>query len=157
MYRWLACIFVYGAYSHFQHTSNKALDYADHWILLSNHFMLFGVLLGGCTMHLIYQASFGVQVSLVLLVLTYSKSQADPYQLKYFIIGICYSLIWMLLRVWTAKSWGYGVGMEVDGIPYQGVEKTLECWNCSYIEFALYPLAWLTIECVGLCDAKRIL
>lgn len=157
MYRWLSLSVLFGAYSHFQYISDKFLDYSDHYILLTNHLMLLGVLLGGCMMHIVYQACFGLQVSLILLVLSYSKSQRDVYQLKYFIIGIAYSLLWVAIRVWTQKSWDYGVGTAVDGLQYLGVEKTLECWNCSYIEFTLCPLAWFAIEFVGWCDAHRIM
>lgn len=156
MFKWLACTVIYGAYSHFQYISERFLDNSDHYILITNHIMLLGVLFGGCLMHVIYQTSFGIQVSLILLVLSYSK-QRDSYQLKYFFIGIAYALLWTGLKVWTSKSWDYGAGTLIDGVQYFGVEKTLGCWNCSYIEFTLYPLAWITIELVGICDATRIM
>lgn len=61
-------------------------------------------------MQLLYQVSFGVQVALILLTLSFSRLQPDKYELKYFLIGIGFSVLWMLLRVWTSKTWEYAAG-----------------------------------------------
>jgi hypothetical protein len=92
------------------------LDQADYYILLTIHIMLLSVIIGGCIVHLIYQTTFGVQVSLVLIILSFSRSQPEIYELKYFLIGISYAFLWVLLRIWTTKSWDYGTGTEIVGL-----------------------------------------
>jgi hypothetical protein len=124
---------------------------------MTNHIMLLSVVMGGCIMHLVYQTAFGVQVSLVLIILSFSRSHPEKYELKYFLIGIAYAILWALLRMWTTRSWEYGIGTEIAGVQYLGVVKTLECWNCTYGEFSLYPLTWLSIHIISIIEARRII
>lgn len=35
--------------------------------------------------------------------------------------------------------------------------SSLECWNCTYREFALYPTAWLVTHLVGVSEAQKVI
>lgn len=132
LYWWLAVGVIYGGYFHFKNVKSAALDLADHYTLLANHIMLIAVVIGGCPMQLLYQVAFGVQASLMLIVLAFCKTHPEKYELKYFLIAIGYSVLWCLLRFWTYQWWSYGTGTVVYGIAYEGAIETLECWNCTF-------------------------